>query len=94
MLVLFTYYIVNMSYINSLKYRHRLNEMADPDDNTITIIYTSNTGAERYMASGWILAHRLGHAFARGKGSIASRWQELITHLRKRVADVLKENRE
>jgi len=64
-------------------------EIPEPNDNTITIIYTSNTGAERYMASGWILAHRLGHALARGGGSIAQRWQQLINRLRKRIADVL-----
>lgn len=82
--------LVDMDFVRD-KMQLTPEEVPEPNDNTITIIYTSNTGAERYMASGWILAHRLGHALARGKGSIAEHWQELITHLRKRVADVLKE---
>lgn len=32
------------------------------DPNATTIIYTNNTGDERVMATGWILAHRLAHA--------------------------------
>ena len=64
-------------------------EIPDPDGNTITIIYTSNTGAERYMASGWILAHRLGHAIARGNDYIAKMWGEFIDRLRRRVASIL-----
>ena len=40
-------------------------EIPDPEGNSITVIYTGNFGAERYMASSWILAHRVGHALRR-----------------------------
>ena len=82
--------LVDMSFVRD-NMKLTADEIPDPDGNTITIIYTSNTGAERYMSSGWILAHRLGHAFARGRGTPAEKWQEFINNLRKRVADVLKE---
>ena len=53
---------------------------------------SSNTGAERYMASGWILAHRLGHALNASRGSsLGEHWRAMINNLRIRVADVLKE---
>jgi hypothetical protein len=32
------------------------------DDSAINIIYTNNSGAERVPMTGWIMAHRLGHA--------------------------------
>jgi tRNA nucleotidyltransferase/poly(A) polymerase len=82
--------LVNMSFVRD-KMKLTADEIPDPDGNTITIIYTSNTGAERYMSSGWILAHRLGHALARGEGTPAEKWREFIGDLRKRIADILKE---
>lgn len=82
--------LVDMSFVRD-NMKLTADEIPDPDGNTITIIYTSNTGAERYMSSGWILAHRLGHALARGRGTPAQIWQEFINNLRKRVADILKE---
>jgi len=82
--------LVNMSFVRD-EMKLTAEEIPDPDENTITIIYTSNTGAERYMASGWILAHRLGHALARGKGITAEKWQEFIKSLRNRVASILKQ---
>ena len=82
--------LVDMSFVRD-NMKLTADEIPDPDGNTITIIYTSNTGAERYMSSGWILAHRLGHALARGRGFPAEKWQEFIKDLRKRIADILKE---
>jgi len=82
--------LVDMSFVRD-NMKFTADEIPDPDGNTITIIYTSNTGAERYMSSGWILAHRLGHALARGRGFPAEKWQEFIKDLRKRIADILKE---
>lgn len=66
-------------------------EIPDPGPDTITIIYTGNAGDQRYMASGWILAHRLGHALRLGKGTPAYKWQEFTNHLRKRIADFVQE---
>ncbi|RDJ35203.1 MAG: hypothetical protein DWQ19_10305 [Crenarchaeota archaeon] len=33
-----------------------------PNPETITIIFTQNTGAEKVPMTGWIIAHRIGHA--------------------------------
>jgi len=83
--------LVNMDFVrNEMKLTPE--EIPEPDENTITIIYTSNTGAERYMASGWILAHRLGHALNASRGSsLGEHWRAMINNLRIRVADILKE---
>lgn len=35
------------------------------DDDALNVIYTNNKGTERVPMTGWILAHRLGHAFFR-----------------------------
>lgn len=82
--------MVDMSFVRD-RMRLTPDEVPDPDDNTITIIYTSNTGAQRYMASGWILAHRLGHALARGNSSVADHWQLFIKRLRRHVVALLEE---
>ena len=82
--------LVNMDFVRK-KMKLTPEEIPDPDGNTITIIYTSNTGAERYMASGWILAHRLGHAFARNGGIPAEKWNVFRESLRNRFAAILKE---
>lgn len=34
-------------------------------DDTITIIFTNNKGAERFVMTPWIMAHRMGHALQR-----------------------------
>lgn len=102
----FDIYLVNDPRVNNSQFRERglvdMNFVRDnmnikreeipyPDKNTITIIFTSNTGAERYMASGWILAHRLGHALAAGgSNSISILWSTFINNLRKKVADILR----
>lgn len=60
-------------------------------EDAISIIFTNNRGDERYMASGWILAHRVGHAFARGKYSTAEAWKEYINVLREIFSNILRE---
>lgn len=35
---------------------------------TITVIFTNNTAAERIPMTGWMIAHRLGHALTRARG--------------------------
>jgi hypothetical protein len=80
--------LVNMDFVRN-KMKITPEEIPDPKGNTITIIYTSNTGAERYMASGWILAHRLGHALASRNDYIAKMWGEFINRLRRDVANIL-----
>lgn len=80
--------LVGMDFVRN-ELRLTPEEIPDPDDNTITIIYTSNTGAQRYMASGWILAHRLGHALARGNSGVAERWRGFTAKLRRHVVEIL-----
>lgn len=82
--------LVDMSFVRD-KMKLTPEEIPDPSGDTIVIIYTGNFGDERYMASGWILAHRLGHALARGRGTPAQKWMEFTNNLRKRIADMLKE---
>lgn len=82
--------LVDMSFVRD-KMKLTPEEIPDPSGDTIVIIYTGNFGDERYMASGWILAHRLGHALARGRGTPAQMWNEFTNTLRKRIANMLKE---
>jgi hypothetical protein len=37
----------------------------EPKEDTITIIFTNNTGAEKIPMTSWAIAHRLGHAIRR-----------------------------
>lgn len=39
------------------------------DEDAINIIFTNNKGAQRVSMTPWIIAHRLGHALARERGS-------------------------
>lgn len=65
-------------------------EFPDPNPNAITIIFTGNFGDERNMASGWILAHRVGHAFARGRNSSTREIWEVYTNRLERIfVDIL-----
>lgn len=45
---------------------------ADRGWDSITVIYTNNTGAQRYPMTPWIVAHRLGHALTRIGGMTRS----------------------
>lgn len=101
----FDIYLVNDPRVNKTDFRevgmvsmdfvrNRLNltpeEVPDPDGARITVIYVSNTGAERFMASGWILAHRLGHALRMGSNVVASRWNDFTDGLRQKVVQILR----
>lgn len=55
----------------------------------ITIIFTNNRGNRRYMASGWILAHRFGHALWASQGQMGKEWLEYTRHLRTVFRDML-----
>lgn len=64
-------------------------EIPDPPPGRITVIFTGNSGDERKMASGWILAHRLGHVFARGGGPVMNEWNEFTARLQHLFAEIL-----
>jgi len=80
--------MVNLDYVRT-KMRLTEEEFPSPSSDAITIIFTNNVGDERYMASGWILAHRLGHAFARGNNDVSKEWEEFTANLREVMADML-----
>ena len=53
-------------------------------DDTITIFYVSNTGAEKKPFTPWIMAHRLGHAIKNQWG-----WKEYQDYLFGQLNDIL-----
>jgi len=63
-----------------------------PNPNAITVFYTNNQGAERVMMTGWVMAHRLGHAFNAGNGNVSRAWntftQELYQLFKTMMSDV------
>lgn len=46
-----------------------------PNPNSVTVIFTNNKGTEKIEMTGWMIAHRLGHAIRR-----TQKWEELITN--------------
>lgn len=67
-------------------------EVPDPGPGEITIIYTGNFGDQRKMASGWILAHRFGHALAASRGTyVGNEWNEFTSRLKELVAEILQD---
>lgn len=80
--------MVSMDFVRD-KLKLTPEEIPDNDQDKITVIYVGNSGAERFMASGWILAHRLGHALVRGDNSVSHLWREYTDGLRSKVRDLL-----
>jgi hypothetical protein len=102
----FDLFLVNSPKVNKLDFREQgevdldfirdevkltPEEFPDPNPNAITIIFTGNFGDERNMASGWILAHRVGHAFARGNGSTQRMWEVYTNRLERIFVDILRD---
>jgi hypothetical protein len=51
-------------------------------DDAINVVFTNNKGAERKNMSAWIMAHRIGHALAKERGSRKSySYKEASDHL-------------
>lgn len=57
--------------------------------NNITIIFTNNVAAEKIPLTGWTMAHRLGHAFARGSNDVANTWREFVAELRNIINNIM-----
>jgi hypothetical protein len=54
----------------------------DAEDDGINVVFTNNDGAERMNMTAWIMAHRIGHALARERGSReAHGYREASNHL-------------
>ena len=63
------------------------------NDDTITVVFTNNTGDRRLPLTPWIMAHRIGHAVqASGRRGAANRaWQEAEQHFFSRVNSILED---
>tara|TARA_B100000745_G_scaffold300550_1_gene255179 strand:- start:49 stop:918 length:870 start_codon:yes stop_codon:yes gene_type:complete len=63
-------------------------------EDQIHIIFTNNKGAERKVMTPWIIAHRIGHVFARGNGGAGNRtasYQNLVDVTSAMAKEVLEE---
>lgn len=60
----------------------------DPKPNTITIIFTQNTGTEKIPMTAWAIAHRLGHAIRRNKIFEEYMFREVTKDFRELLEDV------
>lgn len=55
-------------------------EVADKiNPSSCTVIYTNNYGDEKVMMTGWILAHRLGHAIINGNSELSKEMKYFIS---------------
>lgn len=85
---------VNMDFVRN-KMKLTPEEVPDPRPGTITVIFTNNVGDQRYMASGWILAHRVGHALSRqgGRtgGRVGNEWAIFTRELRLFFTEMLEQ---
>lgn len=62
-------------------------------DDSINVIFTNNSGAERKPFTAWIAAHRLGHAFARkgGMSDDRGRYKAASDHLISQLALIMED---
>jgi hypothetical protein len=58
---------VEIGQVSSEWVRNNLSLDIEPKEDSITVIFTNNTGSEKIFISAWTLAHRLGHAIRRDK---------------------------
>jgi len=56
---------------------------------TITIVFTNNTGAERIPLTAWMMAHRIGHAIRRGGASRA--WDNAVKHFWNGIDEIMRD---
>ena len=107
----FDIYVVNRRSVNQSQFREygqcdldfvrskmklTAAQIPDNDPSAITVIYTNNEGDKAFMASGWILAHRMGHAFATGRmrgeaQEMTARWDRYTDLLRDMFNKMMKD---
>jgi len=56
---------VEVGAVESEWVKNNLGINVEPKEDTITVIFTNNTGIEKIAMTAWALAHRLGHAIKR-----------------------------
>lgn len=60
------------------------------DNDSINLIFTNNKGAERKNMTAWIMAHRIGHAMARGQGRRDNQaYKEASNHLISQLSQIM-----
>ena len=65
-------------------------EAQNKTEDSVTIIFTNNSGAEKIPMTPWIIAHRIGHALAREGGSRSSYYyKEASDYLISGMADII-----
>lgn len=69
----------------------REDEFDDQVPGNITVFYTNNTGAERVMLSGWVMAHRLGHAFSAGRSNTSRAWSDYRDRLHELFSQMMQD---
>ena len=79
---------VELGEVSSEWVKENLKIDVNPNEDSITIIFTNNTGDERVMMTSWVIAHRLGHAIRRDKifeeyfaNAIRKDFMELLTQI-------------
>ena len=63
--------------------------LAGHDEDTITVVYTSNRGIDRVPFTAWMMAHRLGHTLARFWNPMRDSWQEMEKHFDQQLAEIM-----
>jgi hypothetical protein len=89
----FDFYLVNRPGARNLSERGELTweevakygiKPADDHEETISIAFVADNGAERYPMTPWILAHRMGHAFMadrRNRGGVGTAWEHAMREI-------------
>jgi len=90
----FDFYFTQVPKLNKPEYREHgvftpeqqsgVEEIIDqeitPNSEGISIIFNGNSGAEKVMMTGWVMAHRFGHSVraSRSDGRIQSAWADYV----------------
>ena len=66
-------------------------KILDNHDDAITVVFVSNSGAEKVMMTPWIMAHRFGHAIQAGAGQNRTwnAWTEVERHFFSQINQIL-----
>jgi hypothetical protein len=65
--------------------------LSDIDSDAITIVYVSNTGADKVVMTPWIMAHRFGHAIVadRMNSSVGAAWRYVESFFFRSIHEIL-----
>jgi hypothetical protein len=63
--------------------------MKNTDDDSIKVIFTNNSADKHRPMTAWIMAHRIGHALARGGSSASYHYKETSNHIISNLSSIL-----